>query len=53
MKYKNNLLKIMREEYEKKFHDYRDINKEKMDKCVSKELSELPIIINFYEIKFA
>ena len=31
MKYKNDPLKIFKEEYENKFDDYRDINEEEME----------------------
>ena len=43
MKYKDNHLKIIKEEYESKFDDYRDINEEEMKECINKKLSELPI----------
>ena len=43
MKYKNNHLKIIKEEYEGKFKDYRDTDEEEMEKCISKKLGELPI----------
>ena len=43
MKYKDNQLKIIKEEYESKFDDYRDINEEEIKEYINKKLSELPI----------
>ena len=43
MKYKNDHLKIDKEESESKFDDYRDINEEEMKECINKKLNQLPI----------
>ena len=43
MKYRNNHLKLNKEEYESKFDDYRDINEDEMKEHINKKLSELPI----------
>ena len=43
MKYKNHHLKIIKEEYERKFNDYRDIDEEEMNNYVNKNLGEIPI----------
>ena len=43
MKYKNHHLKIIKEEYESKFNDYRDIDEEEMNNYVNKNLGEIPI----------
>ena len=43
MKYKNEHLKIIKENYESKFNDYRDITEEKMNYHINKEIGELPI----------
>ena len=43
MKYKNDQLKIIKEEYESKFDDYRKIDEEEMEKISIKKLCELPI----------
>ena len=38
MKYKQDQLKIIKEEYEKKFNDYRKIDEEEMVKFINKKL---------------
>ena len=43
MKYKNDHLKILKEEYESKFKDYRDMDEEEMEKYINRKLGELPI----------
>ena len=43
MKYKNNHLKIIEEDYESKFHDYRNIDEEELEKYINRELGDLPI----------
>ena len=43
MKCKNHHLKIIEEEYESKFDDYRDIDEEEMKKYINKKLGEFPI----------
>ena len=43
MKYKNDHLKIIKEEYESQFNDYRDINEEEKEKYINGKLSKLPI----------
>ena len=43
MKTKNNHLKFFKEEYEKKLEDYRQKDKEEMEKSIIKKLGELPI----------
>ena len=43
MKYKNHLLKIIKEEYESQFDDYRDIDQEEMNSYHNKNLEEFPI----------
>ena len=43
MKYKNKHLKNVKEEYESKFADYRDIDEEERGKYINKKLGELPI----------
>ena len=42
MKYKKNLLKTIKEEYENKFNDYRDIDDEEMEKYINKKSGDLP-----------
>ena len=42
IKKKNNHLKIIEEEYESNFGDYRSIDEEKMEKYKNKKLGELP-----------
>ena len=43
MEYKNDHLKIIKEEYESKFDDYREINEEEMKEYINKKLGQLPI----------
>ena len=43
MKYKNEHLKLIKEEYESKFKDYRDIEEDEREKNVNGKLGELPI----------
>ena len=43
MKNKNEHLKIIKEEYESKFNDYRDVDEEEMNNYINKKLGELPI----------
>ena len=43
MKYKNEHLKNIKEEYENKLKDYRDIDEEEMEKYINKKLGEFPI----------
>ena len=43
MNYKNILLKIIKEQYESKFNDFKDIDEEELGKFISKKLGELPI----------
>ena len=43
MEYKNNQLKIIKEEYESKFDEYRDIIEDEMKEHINKNLSERPI----------
>ena len=43
MKYKNEHLKIIKEEYEKKFNDYWDIDEEKMNNYINKKIGDFPI----------
>ena len=43
MKYKNGHLKIVKEEYESKFDDYRNIDEEEMNIYINKKLDELLI----------
>ena len=43
MNYKNNHLKIIKEKYESKFNDYRDIDEEELEKYLNKNLGEFPI----------
>ena len=43
MKYENDHLKNIKEEYESKFDDYRDINEEEMKEHINKKLKQLPI----------
>ena len=43
MKYKKDHIKIIEEEYESKFDDYRNINEDEMNKHINKKLSQLPI----------
>ena len=43
MKFKNEHLKIIEEEYESKFDDYRDIGEEEMNNHINKKLCEYPI----------
>ena len=43
MKYKNNHRKIIKEENESQFDDYRVINEEEMEKCMKKKLGELHV----------
>ena len=43
MKYKNHHLKIIKEVYESKFNEYRDIDKEEMNNYINKRLGEFPI----------
>ena len=43
MGYKNNHLKIIKEEYESQFDDYRKIDQDEMDENVNKRLGELPV----------
>ena len=43
MNYRNDHLKIIEEEYESKFDDYRNIDVEGMEKFIIKKLGELPI----------
>ena len=43
MNYKNHHLKIIKEEYESKFNDYRDIDEEEMNNYIIKKLGEFPI----------
>ena len=40
---KNKHLKIIKDEYESKFNDHRDIKEEEMKEYINKKLSELPI----------
>ena len=42
MKYKNDNLKIIKEEYESNFDEYRDIDEEEMNEYINKILGELP-----------
>ena len=42
MKFKNEYLKIIKEEYQNNFDDCRIMDEEKMEKFISKILSELP-----------
>ena len=43
MEYKNDHLKIIKEEYESQFKDYRQIDEDEMNEYVNKKLSELSI----------
>ena len=43
MKYKNDHLKNIKEEYENIIDDYRTITEEKTEKCINEKLEELPI----------
>ena len=43
MKYKNNYLKSIEEDFEGKFNDYRDIDEERMEKYINEKLGEPPI----------
>ena len=43
MKYKNEHLKIIKEEYESKFDDYRDIDEEEVNNHINKKLGEFPL----------
>ena len=43
MKCRNEQLKINKEDHEKIFYEYRDINEEKMNKHINKKLGQLPI----------
>ena len=43
MNYKKKHLKNVKEEYESKFDDYRDIDGEEMEKFINKKLGELTI----------
>ena len=43
MKYKNDHLKIFKEEYESKFDDYRNKNEKEMNNYINKKLSDFPI----------
>ena len=43
MKYKNDHLKIFKEEFESKFDDYRDIKEEEMKEYINKNLNHFPI----------
>ena len=43
MKFKKHHLKIIKEEYESKFNDYRDIDEEEMNNYINKKLGDFPI----------
>ena len=43
MKYKNDHLKFIKEEYESKFDDYRKINEDEMSEYINRKLGDLPI----------
>ena len=43
IKYKNDHLKIVKEEYEKNFYDYRNVDEEEMEIYINKKLGEIPI----------
>ena len=48
MKYKNDHLKIIKDENDSKFNNYRKIDEEEMEKYINKKLGELPIL-QFFE----
>ena len=43
MKYKNDHLKLIKEDYESKFDDYRKVNEDEMNECINRKLGELPV----------
>ena len=43
MKYKNDHLKNIKEEYENNFDDYRQVDEEEMEKYINNKLVELPV----------
>ena len=43
MKFENEYLKSVKEEYENKFNDYRDIDDEEMNNYINKKLGEIPL----------
>ena len=43
MKYKNHSLKTIKEEYESKYNDYRDIDEEELENYMNKKSGEVPI----------
>ena len=50
MKYKNHHLKTIKEVYESKFNDYRDIDEEEMNNYINKRLGEFPVHKFLHEI---
>ena len=42
MKYKNHHLKFIKQEYESKYNDYRDIDEEETDNYINEKLGEYP-----------